>query len=116
MQDLLGTSIGVYIIVVVVIMGFAAFMTGQATARNWKPIGQLVFATVLLGCASRFLVFALYEGKLFSLSGYIIDFVVLMLIGGFAYFFTRARCMVAQYPWLYRRAGLFGWRKQSSTK
>lgn len=34
MQDLLGTSIGVYIIVVVVIMGFAAFMTGQATARN----------------------------------------------------------------------------------
>ncbi len=115
MQDLLGTSIAVYIVVVVIIAGFASFMTGQALAGGWRPVGHLIISTLLLGFGSRFLVFALYEGELFSLSGYIIDVVVLLMIGGFAYFFTRARRMVTQYPWLYERTGLFGWRKRGST-
>jgi hypothetical protein len=45
-----------------------------------------------------------------SASGYLIDLVVLLSIGLFAYHATRARKMVSQYPWLYRRSGLFGWR------
>lgn len=115
MEDLLGTSIAVYIGVVVVIMGFVAFMSGQALASGWRPLRHLVISTLLLGVASRFLVFALYDGELFSITGYVMDVIVLSAISGFAYFYTRARRMVSQYPWLYERTGLFGWRERGST-
>jgi hypothetical protein len=29
-----------------------------------------------------------------------------------AYYLTRARKMVQQYPWLYERRGPFGWRER----
>jgi ABC-type uncharacterized transport system permease subunit len=110
MEQLLGTSLPVYLGVVVVIIGFATFMTGQALANTWKRAWQVVVSCILLAFASRFLVFALYQGELLSISGYLIDAVVLNGIGLFAFFLTRARRMVRQYPWLYERAGLFGWR------
>ncbi len=109
MESILGTTVPVYIGVVVIIMGFCAFMTGQALANGWKPLRELVIYCILLGFASRFLVFALYDGELFSVSGYLVDFVVLTIIGLFAFRVTKARKMVSQYPWLYNRAGLFGW-------
>ena len=34
-----------------------------------------------------------------------------LALGLIAYRSTRAARMVAQYPWQYRRAGLFGWRE-----
>jgi len=112
MESLLGTSLPVYIGVVVVIMGFCAYMTGQALANGWKSALGVVVYCVLLGFAARFLVFALYDGALLSLSGYLADVVVLNAIGLFAYRATRARKMVSQYPWLYERVGVFGWRNK----
>jgi branched-chain amino acid transport system ATP-binding protein len=49
---------------------------------------------------------------LLSLSGYLIDTAVLMAISAFAFRITQARRMVSQYPWLYDRAGLFGWQEK----
>ena len=65
---------------------------------------------LLFGGAARFLIFALFEGELLSLSGYLLDTAALALIGIFAFKLTQARKMVSQYPWLYERAGLFRWR------
>jgi hypothetical protein len=42
----------------------------------------------------------------------VIDAAVLMLIAAFAFRLTRARKMVSQYPWLYERVGVFGWRSR----
>ena len=112
MESLLGPSLPVFLGVTVVIIGFAAYMTGQALGNAWNPIWQLWIYCGLLGFASRFLTFALFDGTLLSLSGYIIDTAVLVAIGAFAYRFTRARKMVSQYPWLYERAGVFGWRSR----
>jgi hypothetical protein len=109
-EELLGASPGVFVLVTVFIIGFAAYMTGQALATTWKPVWHLLIYCVLLGGAARFLIFALYEGELWSLSGYVIGTAVLIAIGLFAYRLNRARKMVAQYPWLYQRTGLFGWR------
>ena len=68
---------------------------------------------ILLGGGDRFAVYALFDGGLLSPTGYVIDTVVLMAIALFAYRTTLARRMVAQYPWLYERAGLFGWRDKA---
>jgi len=112
MEGLLGTSIGVFIGVTVFVIGFVAFMTGQAMANTWKPRWQLILYTSLLGFADRFLTFALFEGELLLLSGYLIDTAVLIAISLFAFYLTRTRKMVAQYPWLYQRQGLFGLREK----
>lgn len=110
MQSLIGTSASVFLLVTVLVMGFTAFMTGQALANTWKPWWHTVIYCVLLGFADRFLTFALFEGELLSLTGYLIDAIVLVVIGMFSYRMNQARKMVRQYPWLYERTGLFSWR------
>ncbi|MDH3671420.1 MAG: hypothetical protein OES46_09675 [Gammaproteobacteria bacterium] len=112
MESLIGTSWGVFIGMTVVIMGFAAYMTGHALASTWKPLWHAVVYCGLLGFADRFLTFALFDGKLLSLSGYLIDTAVLVAVSLFAYRLNQAHKMVGQYPWLYEREGLFGWRRK----
>ena len=106
-----GVPIPVFLCVTVVLMGGAGFLAGQALARTWRPVWQVFLYCALMGCADRFLVYALFDGELFSIAGYLIDTAVILTLGLIAYRSTRAARMVAQYPWQYRRAGLFGWRE-----
>ena len=114
MQAILGTSLAVFITVTVIIMGAAAFMTGQAVARTWRPVGQVVFYGLLIGLTDRFLTWALFEGELLSATGFMIDTAVLMAISLSAYRITRVAKILAQYPWLYERAGLWSYREKRS--
>ncbi len=113
MEEALGSTLPVFIGMTVIIMGFAAYMIGQAMANTWKPFWYAMAYCGLLGFADRFLHMALFDGRLLSLSGYLIDTAVLMVISAFAFRITQARRMVSQYPWLYDRAGLFGWREKA---
>lgn len=110
MEDLIGNSLGVFIGITCIIAGGAAWMTGQALGETWRPAWQAVAYSLLLGLADRFIIFALFEGELLSLAGYLIDTAVLVTIALAAYRVTRVARMVQQYPWLYERAGIFGWR------
>lgn len=102
-------SIPVFIGVTIVFLGGCAFMTGIALASTWRPMWQVFPYALGMGLGDRFLGFALFDGHLLSLPGYLTDTVVLVVITLAAYRLTQARRMVSQYPWLYRRAGLFGW-------
>jgi hypothetical protein len=112
MEALLGTGIAVFIAVTVCLMGFCAFMTGQALAASWRPVWQVLVYALLLGVADRFLTWALFQGELLLVSGYVIDTLYLLAVGLLAYRVTMVRRITAQYPWLYERAGPFGWRKK----
>ena len=112
LTDILGTTLSVFLVVTGIVIGFAAYMTGQAIANTWRPVWQLIVYVLLLGLVARFLIFGLFQGELLSLSGYAASTALLMAIGVFAYRLTRARKMVHQYPWLYERLGLFGWRRR----
>ena len=112
MESILGTTFSVFFGITVVIMGFAAFATGQAIAVSWRPIWQGFFYCALLGLADRFFTFSLFDGELLSVTGYILDTVVLIGIFQIGFRLTRAKTMVAQYPWLYERAGPFSWRER----
>ena len=114
MESVLGTTLPVFIAVTVCVMGFAAYMTGLALANTWRSVWQAVGYSLLLGCADRFLTWSLFEGELFLLSGYLVDTGVLLAICLFAYRVTQASKMVSQYPWIYERRGLFGWRKKGA--
>ncbi|MBR9970736.1 DUF6867 family protein [Magnetospirillum sulfuroxidans] len=104
-------SIPVFIGVTVLFMGGCAFMTGHSVANTWRPLAQVLAYCLLLGAVDRFLVFALFGGPLLSLSAYVLDTALLALIASAAWRATRARRMTLQYPWLYERVGLFGWRE-----
>ena len=114
MQDLLGTQVAVYIGMTIVLFGFVGVMTGNALARTWRPTWQAFVYALPLAAADRFLIFALFEGQLLTLTGYIIDFAFISLTTFASLMVTRAHLMVRQYPWLYERAGLVGWRQRAS--
>lgn len=115
MQQILGNDIPTFIGVTLILAGGAAMLMGSALARTWRPFGQGVFYGLLLGLLSRFISFALFGGELLSLSGYVIDSIVLILFAFVAYRVTLAHKMVAQYPWLYERASAFNWRPRSGS-
>ena len=108
--DVLGSGILIFIILTVVIFGGFGFLMGQALAMTWRPQWQLVPYSFLLMATNRFFSYALFDGALLSPSGAFIDFGVILMLAWVAFSMTRAAKMVAQYPWLYRRKGLFGWQ------
>jgi hypothetical protein len=110
MTELLGSSIGDFIGVTLVLFGGAAFMTGQALAGTWRPIWQMVPYGFLLAAADRFFSWSLFGGELLSPLGFVVDSIVIIVIGVFAYRLMLAHKMSAQYPWLYERDGLVSWR------
>lgn len=127
MEWILGTTVPVFIGVVVVLGGGTAFLMGQAIAQAWSPWWHNVVYGALLAVAVQFLSYALFDGAFFIASlassaappfdtaivGYFATTIVLVICALFAYRITLVRKMVVQYPWLYERAGLFGWRSRT---
>ncbi len=112
MMDLIGSTVQGFVVITLVLMAGCAFMTGQAVAETWRPRWQTAFYVLLLGLADRFLSFAMFDGELLNPVGYVVDTAILMAVGVAADRATRARKMANQYPWLYERVGLFGWRER----
>lgn len=112
MESLLGTSLAVFIGLTVIITGGAAIMTGKTIAEAWRPVWQVVFACFGLALADRFLVYALFEGELLHLTGFLIHFAVITTLAVVAWRITLAHKMAAQYPWKVERTSLFAWRER----
>ena len=101
----------VFLFLTVILFGGAGFMAGQALANNWRPLWQIFPYGLLLGIGDRFLAYALFDGQLLSVAAYATDSAVIIALSLIAYRMTQAAKMVAQYPWLYKRRGPFGWRE-----
>ena len=113
MEDLLGSSLSVFIGLNVILFGIASWMTGRALAETWKPLLLALPYSMLLGFGSRFLTYALFEGAFLSARGYVISAAVLWFIMFIAYRLNRARLMIQQYPWMYERRWLFTWQAKT---
>jgi len=109
---LLGTTLPVFIGVTVVVMCGCAALMGRALAKSWQPARRAVPYGLLLAIANRLLIYGLFNGDITSITGFIIDTYCILLAALVTYRFTLARQMVRQYPWLYRRFLIFGWRQR----
>jgi hypothetical protein len=103
-------SVWIFLFITCLIGGGGAWMTGRSVALSWSSPAMLVLYILLLGVGVRFVHHALYDGTFFSLHYYIVDTIVVGLIGALAHRLTRARQMVTQYSWLFERSGPLGWR------
>jgi len=108
-------SPSVFLFLTVILGGGAAFQAGRAMAGKWRAVWLTVFYMVLLGCAVRFLHFALFDGRLLSLHYFITDTLVLILAAMLGFRLTRVRQMTSQYPWLYERSGPLSWREKQAS-
>lgn len=106
-------TIWLFLLVTVVMGGWAAWMSGRAVALSWKPVMQLIFYVLLLGVFIRFIHFSLFHGTLLSLRFYAVDTIILMGIALAGWRYMRTTQMTTQYRWLYERTGPFGWRERN---
>jgi branched-chain amino acid transport system ATP-binding protein len=97
----------------VVLFGGAGFLMGQAIGESWRPWWQNLPYGLLLAAGCRFLTYALFSADLLSITGYLASAVVIIGLALLAWRLARVRRMIAQYPWLYERAGVFVWRDRS---
>lgn len=109
----LGEDPLVYIILTLIIAGAAAWMAGKAVADTWRPAWMAVVSGFGLALATRFLTYGLFDGELLSFIGYARDAATLGAIAWIAWRMRLAAKMADQYPWLYERAGPFGWRDRT---
>lgn len=112
MMSLFGSSFGVFLGVAGLLLGFAAFLTGQAISDTWRPLWQAIASAFGLALAARFLDFSLFNGPLLSLPAFLAAWAWLALVTAVAWRLTLAHNMVRQYPWLYEPAGPFSWRRR----
>lgn len=111
MQDVL-----VFLFVTVIIFGGASFMMGQAIAETWRPVWQNIVYGLLLVAAERFFAWALFKAPPINIPAILLNTVVIIGFALLAYRLTQVRKMVAQYPWIYERNGLFNWREKATTQ
>lgn len=111
-MSIIPESIWVYLGLTVVLFGGAGFLMGQAIAETWRPAWHNLVYGLLLAVACRFMTYALFGAPLLSFTGYLASAVAILTLTLLAWRLARARRMVAQYPWIYERDGIFGWRER----
>lgn len=116
MDGILGAPLGVFIGLTIILMGGCGFMMGQSLAQSWKAEWGVYVYSLFIAFADRFLVYALFQGQLFSVQGFLVHWLVILLISLLAFRVARARRMVQQYPWLYVRTGPLSWREKTGGK
>jgi hypothetical protein len=105
-------SFGVFVLVTVVFGGGAAALAGRAIAQTWRPWGQVVAYSFILGAVVRFIHFALFDGTLLSLHYYLVDSAVCLACGLTGFRAARAAQMVTQYRWINVADGPLRWRRK----
>ncbi|MBX3536068.1 MAG: hypothetical protein KF735_00405 [Chelatococcus sp.] len=105
-------SFWLFVLVTCIMGGWTAWMTGRAIAKTWGNVAKCVGYLMILGLGVRFIHFALFDGTLLSIHYYIVDTIVVCIIGLAGYRYTRTRQMTTQYRWLYERTGAFSWRER----
>lgn len=102
-----------FVLLTLLIGGGAAWRTGQAVAQGWGGMWAVAAYTALLAAAVRFLHYALFGATLLSLPSYLVDGVLLLVVGLLAHRIRRARHMTEQYPWMFQRSSPFTWRDRT---
>ena len=119
-------DVGALIAFTIGLFGFLSFMTGMSVARAWQSIGTVVAYSVLLGFGERFMTQAIVferfymvvdifwsaeDGLKLAFDVYVfVSFAICLTFSATAFYAMRATLMVRQYPWIYERSGVFGWR------
>lgn len=102
-----------FMLITVGMGGAAAYATGKAIARTWRPYGHVVLYMLGMAALSRFCHFALFQEPLLDAAGYLIDLAVLTAAATAGYRTLRTKQMAAQYGWLFEATGPVTWKRRA---
>jgi hypothetical protein len=108
-------SIWLFILVTIIMGGWAAWMTGRAIALTWRPLWNIPLYILVLAAVVRFIHFALFGGTLLTVHYLLVDALFLFAFALAGYRYTRTTQMTTQYRWMYDRTGPFGWKAKAGT-
>jgi hypothetical protein len=108
-----GSSIWLFLLVTVAMGGWAAWRTGIALAKTWKPVFILVPHMLMLGFAVRFIHFSMFHGTLLSLRYYVIDTVIIFVAAYLGWRHERSNQMARQYGFAFDKTSFLTWRRKS---
>ncbi len=106
-------SIWLFVLVTIIMGGWAAWMTGRAIALTWRPLWNIPLYILVLAAVVRFIHFALFGGTLLTLHFLLVDALFLCAFALAGYRYTRTTQMTTQYRWMYDRSGPFGWKAKA---
>ena|SRR5579872_6309631 len=107
---ILGDRYAVFAGMTLFFMGCAA-LVGAAVARDWRPARHVIPFGLAMAVIDRMLGYAAFQGDVLSPVGFMIDAYCILLASVLAWRYTLAAQLVRQYPWMYRRSLLLGWRR-----
>jgi len=108
-----GVSWAEFIFLTLIFFGWLAYMAAASLGRLWRPVWLVVPYGLSLSAACRVLEMMLFQGNALSLRGFLVTSVYLLLVMMLSYRVATTKMMVTQYPWLYERTSLIGWREKS---
>ena len=106
----------VFLVMTVVLGGSAAWATGRALAKTWRPFAQVFVYVLGLAAAVHFLHHALFGEDFLSLHYYLVTVVILAVAASLGYRRMRAQQMAMQYSFAFDASGPFGWRAKPANK
>jgi hypothetical protein len=109
-EHVLGNSFAVFAGFTLLCMASCGALIGISLAHHWQPARKLLPYALVLGVLDRFLGYALFGSDVLSATGFVIDTYFILMAALLAYRCVLARLLVRQYPWMYRRFLIFGWR------
>ncbi|MFG1478147.1 hypothetical protein V5F53_05700 [Xanthobacter sp. V4C-4] len=111
--EVIGPSLGDFLLVSLVLGGGAAWLTGRAVARGWGSLLHLAAYCVPLAAAVRFCHFALFDDALFAPVTSAAEILFLLAVAALGFRSVRKRQMIARYSWLFVPAGPLAWRRRN---
>ena len=99
-----------FLLLTVVLGGMGALASGRAIAAGWKSFAIVPFYMIAFAAFLRFLNYALFDGELLSVSGYVVAFTLTILAAGYGYRSCRVEQVTRQYSWIFKKAGPLGWK------
>jgi hypothetical protein len=103
-------AVWVFLTMTLILGGLAAWATGRALAKTWRPYGQVLIYMVPIAAAVMFLHHALFGEALLSLYYYLVTYVIAAILASIGFRRMRVQQMLTQYSFAFAQAGPFGWQ------
>ncbi len=106
-------AIWVFLFMTIVLGGAAAWATGRALAKTWRPYGQVLIYMIPLAAAIIFLHHARFGEILFTLHYYVVTYIIVAVAASIGFRRMRVQQMLMQYSFAMGPAGPFGWQAKN---
>jgi hypothetical protein len=103
----------VFLTMTLILGGTAAWATGRALAKTWRPYAQVLIYMVPLAAAVRFLHHSLFGETVLSIHYYLMTYVIAAIAASIGFRRMRVQQMLTQYSFAFAAAGPFGWQPKS---